>query len=150
MKINNLTYLFGMLFVICIFLEKTIIHDINSTFFGRILLFSSVGFITLYDTLGGFMYGFFMLCVLNINYLETFENSDQKPVKHVKKHVKPVKSDTKIDTKIDREKEEKKIITPKLSNEVSTNVPLHYDSNESGIILPSSSTNNELDYSPIN
>ena len=109
MKINNTMYLFSVLFAICIIFQRTTIHAMNTFFMGRLILFSSVIFVTLYDNLGGFIYGFILLGILNSAHLENFDNMLPDKSTNI-----PVKVDTKIDTNIilfDREKEEKKLIT---------------------------------------
>ena len=133
-------YLFGVLFAICIIFQRTTIHAMNTFFMGRLILFSSVIFVTLYDNLGGFIYGFILLGILNSAHLENFDNILPDKSTNI-----PVKVDTNI-ILFDREKEEKKLITPVFSNDITNtntiiNIPLNFVPNETGVINPSESSN---------
>lgn len=141
---NNMMYLFGLVIAICLLFQKSTMQLFNSSFIGRICLFSSVMIAAMYNHLGGLLYGFFLLSVLNFNYLENFEQTTPSTVKE--EETPPVKEVT-----IDREKEEKKIITPVSSKDMSTPViPLNYESNESGIVSPSAVVESMLNYSEYN
>lgn len=144
---NNMMYLVGLLIAICLLFQKSTIHLFNSSFIGRIFLFSSVIVAAMYNHLGGLLYGFFLLSILNSAYLENFEQEETPSPKveepPVVDKVEPVKKDLL---------EQEKKITPVSSKDPNNNsvIPLNYDPNENGVIAPSSVVESLLDYSEYN